>query len=424
MGRSNDNAKANANRTRRRLRRGFTLVELLVAMVLAAVVMYGVYTLYERSSSAFRVQNQLTGMQQQLRFGVEHLKREIDRAGFLATSNSVADGDVCFNAATQAIHGVILHRDAEEGWDAVHLRASNAFVSPTSITMFGDFWSQGPLRVHSVSGSQIVLDGSFGYAVDPTQPNQFPDILQIEDWFRPGRMVRLVNQSGLEMYYFVSNVVPNAGGPPGASWPVLVLTQPVPVSYAGDGCGVQGVGGGVLVNPVGYVRYRIAPDERAGAPADKYDLVREEMNPNDPVNQIVPRSQITIAEYAVDLQFYDFIFDDGTREQPSLSTVGNAASFPIVADVVATGGGGRLSNDDTADTHRLRALTFKLSVRTPDEDPNVVFRPRRTTTDRLTTFEVNPEPMGAARVRSLTGRVVLNNFVTRNLLPAGIAGGP
>jgi len=401
-------------RTRRAWGRGFTLVELLVAMVIAAIVMYGVYMLYEKSTSAFRVQNQLTDMQQQLRFGLEQLKRDMERAGFLATSNSPIDGDVCLNAAGAPLRGIIVRRDAEEGWDTTHLPSNNSYVQPSSVTLFGDFWTPGPFRVYYVSENQVVLDANFWYDGQP-----FPDMQVLQTWFTQGRLVRFVTQAGWELYIGVQGVTAAAGGPAGAGWPALVLDQSVPTVYSSDGCGIMGTGNGALVNPVGYVRYRIAQDTRANAPADKYDLIREELTASDPVNGIVPQSQLTIAEYAVDLQLYDFMFDETlTRSTPQVTRISNPGVYEDVTTVSAVGGGGRLSFDDpSADPHRLRAVTLLLSVRTPDEDPMVAFRPRQSRWQRLTTFEVDAVRGGAARVRTLSSRVMLNNFLMRNLIP-------
>lgn len=410
MGRRGDSETG----TRRGGRGGFTLVELLVAMVIAAIVMYGVYILYEKSSSAFRVQNQLTELHQQLRFGVEFLKRDLERAGFLATSNSVVDGDVCLNATDQPLQGLTVRRDGEEDVNrTTHLPVHNTNLMPAAITLFGDFWTPGPFRVFSVAGNQLVLDGGFWYGDEA-----FPSAAVLAAWFPAGRLVRLVTPAGWELYLSVQALLPNGGGPPGANWPILVVQQAVPVVYTGDACGVMGVGTGALVNPVGYIRYRIARDLRTGAPAGKFDLIREELNPFDQ-SLVVPQSQLTIAENAVDLQFYDFIFDETMdRQTPWVTRVGNPGQFEDVTTVVELGGGGRLSaGEPTADPHRLRAVTFKLSVRTPDEDANLAFKPRAGRWDRLTVFEVDPLRDGAARVRSLSSRVVLSNFLTRNLLP-------
>ena len=402
-------------------RRGFTLVELMVALIIAAIVMGGVYMLYENSTAAFRVQNQLSDLFQNVRFGAEHLRRDLERTGFLATANSDRDTAVCLNGADLPLYGVIIRREAEDfpTQDSVWEPAFNRNVLPTSITLFGDFWSRGAFRVSRVSRAQsrIFLDPNFYYDDNGDGSDDAADVppsVVLEAWFRVGRLVRLVNREGLEMYLEVAAFTPGAG----AVEPFITVVEAIPLANDGNGgCGIEGEGTGAQVNPVGYVRYRISQDTRVDAPEDKFDMVREELDPDDRTT-IVPQSQLAIAEYAVDLQFYDFVFDEGLQDSPSLNVISGATgSFPNVEFVVALGGGGRLGGRPDTDLERLRALTFKLSVRTPEEDPYVTFLPRTNRWARLTSFDVNPTLMGAARVRSVASRLVLENYLMRNILP-------
>ena len=399
-------------------RRGFSLVELMVALVIASIVMYGVYMLYENSSAAFRVQNQLTDLFQNVRFGAEHLKRDIERVGFLATSNSDVDASVVDNQAARPLYGLIVRRDGEDNplTDTVHEPTINQKIYPTSITLFGDFWSRGAFRVHSVSGARIEIDGEFYYDENTDgfdTAADMPDSLVLTDWFRVGRLVRWVNSNDEEFYYAVIAFSDTGGGPAG-NWPVITLNDAIPQAAPGVP-GVTGFGTETEINPVGYLRYRIAQDTRADAPADKYDLIREELSPDD--FSVVPRTQLAIAEYAVDLQFYDFVFDEGTHDVPRLNQISDGSAYPNVERVVSLGGTGRLGDVANPVPHRLRALTFKLSVRTPDEDPNLAHIPRQDRYQRLRTFDAQPTAQGASRVRSVGGRIVLENFLLRNLLP-------
>ncbi len=396
-------------------KKGFTLVELMVALVVASIVLYGVYMLYEKSSSAFRVQNQIADLVQSLRFGAEHLKRDMARAGFQSTTNSETDPAVCFNEAAMPLLGLIIRRDGEiDPIDStVWNPGVNPNILPTSVAMLGDFWSRGAFITGRVSGSQVELNR--GYYYDPGDDGvldsaAFPSDDVLEYWFREHRMLRLVTQSGQEMYYRIQSFSPDGGGPAG-TWPVVTLNQAVPIAFDGTGCGVEGEGTGLLVNPVGYVRYRIARDVRPEAPDGKYDLVREELDPDtlDPV----PRTMLVISEYAVDLHFYDFIFDDGTRLQPSLTRISAVDAWLDSTSVSGAGGEGRLGWSVGPEPDRLRSLTMKLSVRTPTEDPN---NPHRLRTGRfapLETFMVDPLRDGSARVRSAATRVMLNNFQSR-----------
>jgi type IV pilus assembly protein PilW len=61
--------------------KGFTLVELLVAMVIAAIVMTSVYSVYAAQQRSYIVQEQVAAMHQNLRAAMYFMEREIRMAG-------------------------------------------------------------------------------------------------------------------------------------------------------------------------------------------------------------------------------------------------------------------------------------------------------------------------------------------------------
>jgi type IV pilus assembly protein PilW len=61
--------------------KGFTLVELLVAMVIAAIVMTSVYSVYAAQQRSYIVQEQVAAMHQNLRSAMYFMEREIRMAG-------------------------------------------------------------------------------------------------------------------------------------------------------------------------------------------------------------------------------------------------------------------------------------------------------------------------------------------------------
>jgi prepilin-type N-terminal cleavage/methylation domain-containing protein len=61
--------------------RGFTLSELLVAMTLGLIVLFGVYSFYATSMPAYGLQDQLLETQQNLRIALELLVEDLQRAG-------------------------------------------------------------------------------------------------------------------------------------------------------------------------------------------------------------------------------------------------------------------------------------------------------------------------------------------------------
>ncbi len=61
--------------------KGFTLVELLVSMVIAAIVMTSVYSVYSAQQRSYVVQEEVAAMHQNLRAAMYFMEREIRMAG-------------------------------------------------------------------------------------------------------------------------------------------------------------------------------------------------------------------------------------------------------------------------------------------------------------------------------------------------------
>jgi prepilin-type N-terminal cleavage/methylation domain-containing protein len=78
--------------TRRRHERGFTLVELMVAMVAGLFVSMAVFTLAKHASGFAMRQSRIADATLQSVIGFERLQADIARAGFLSSPNVVRDG--------------------------------------------------------------------------------------------------------------------------------------------------------------------------------------------------------------------------------------------------------------------------------------------------------------------------------------------
>lgn len=69
---------------------GFTLVEMLVAMAIGAIVMAAVYSTYTTQQKSYILQEQVGAMQQNIRAGMYYMARDIRMAGCDPTGNANA----------------------------------------------------------------------------------------------------------------------------------------------------------------------------------------------------------------------------------------------------------------------------------------------------------------------------------------------
>jgi len=82
-----------------RNRKGFTLLELLIAMVLSLILMAAVYSTYYSQQKSYLVQEQLAAMEQNLRAAMFYMERDIRMAGCDPTRKAGA-GITTANAAS------------------------------------------------------------------------------------------------------------------------------------------------------------------------------------------------------------------------------------------------------------------------------------------------------------------------------------
>jgi type IV pilus assembly protein PilW len=85
-------------------RKGITLIELLVALVICGVVIAGIYRVFVAQSRAYTVQDQVVEVQQGIRSAMEILLRDLRMAGF--DSDNVGSKISIANPITVADHSV------------------------------------------------------------------------------------------------------------------------------------------------------------------------------------------------------------------------------------------------------------------------------------------------------------------------------
>jgi len=76
-------------------RKGFTLVELLIAMAISGIVAGAIYTAFQSQQKSYLIQEQVTEMQQNLRAGMDLMVREIRMAGYSQGAPGFGITDIC-----------------------------------------------------------------------------------------------------------------------------------------------------------------------------------------------------------------------------------------------------------------------------------------------------------------------------------------
>jgi len=113
---------------------GFTLVELLVALVITGVVVGGIHSAYYSQQKSYLVQEEVAGMQQQLRAAMYLIERDIRLAGYdpnrsagagirAANANSIRFTSDIHDGADNNADGVIDEPDEEGNGDGDTLDA-------------------------------------------------------------------------------------------------------------------------------------------------------------------------------------------------------------------------------------------------------------------------------------------------------------
>ena len=171
----------------RYFQKGFSLVELMIALLLGLFLVSGVTGMYISSKQTYRMTDNLSRLQESLRFSLDFMSHDIRMAGYLpcrstaSNTNAVVNGDTTWflDYFTRGIHGyeggvdVFPVASVVPGTDAIVILKGSAFASSLSF--------------HNVDGNTFVLSSSFsdkdfergriGVVCDPRQAS----IFQISD---------------------------------------------------------------------------------------------------------------------------------------------------------------------------------------------------------------------------------------------------
>ncbi|MEO8180324.1 MAG: prepilin-type N-terminal cleavage/methylation domain-containing protein [Deltaproteobacteria bacterium] len=402
---------APARRKRGRAAPGFTLVELMVAMVGGLFVSMAVFAIAKHSSSFSMRQSRVADATLQNVVGFERLRADISRAGFLTTPNMANDPAVCRGV----VYPTWLRRMAGIFIEPVPAPSTeitlNGFT-PQRIVLSGSYASGNQFAVRAITPGppvQVALQpdrlgmAEIGYTRAPVEAT-------LSKVFATGRVLRLVDKTGRIQFAKIDGVT-------GGLNPSITLAVNPPLQFRSGstvGCGIEGIGTGVVVNVVDIIRYDLRdlnvstepsfkPMFRGGPSyeATRRELVREELDLDG--NPIANTLEL-ISEYAVDLGF-SLLVSQGTG---GLQTIPPAS----VSDWAGTPGTLGVGQGP----QHIRALRFWLSTRSQeaDRDAAIPYTPAvpGPTRLRMSMNPTDPTLGPFARVRTLQTTVPLNNQAT------------
>jgi prepilin-type N-terminal cleavage/methylation domain-containing protein len=422
-----------ADRTRRssqRVRRGFTLVELIVSLTAGLLIAAAAFLLARNASTFFQREAGITAAQFASVMGMTRLQSDLRRAAFMSSPRPDIDPLRCGDTANwpqglKDLAGVVIENGgsvARHGADH-DLSAENG-LTPDAIILGGSFSTTEQYAVDVLSSGsggglliQLQNDGAMWRTRLAAQNDDATLETKMLSIFRVGGFIRIVDDEGRSGYGVVTGVDAT-----GQKVQISVSATPtLPTRNSETVCGCQGFCTGALVNPVSRVLYdlrRINPAQfpayaalyqkgyhdvaayHRGAPeVARTELVRVEL---DALGDEIANTLELIAEYAVDLKLgvTAEVPQNPPTPVPVLERypIGHPQVYTLAAPIAAGG-----------TPERIRALQVRLSVRNADRDRDQALTlPNPPPDGGLFRYSLGQD-RGFARLRTLITDVALSN---------------
>ncbi len=460
-------ARSRARARARARASGFTLIELIVALVAGLLVGMAVVGLSKEATNTFHEDMRAAQAQFSVRTAIDRLRSDLSRAGFMGTPNIWGDPRLVtpdyvtkgLGAGTcplniKRLSGLRLFVGGSvqkanitgfpvptvPGTDESNPYSANNNLTPDAIDISGNMNTVDAYTVQTTTASTcgaikllLAVENPPAYRLLRTSDAGTDAVDTIKRSFIPvtgqNFVVRLQDSSG-HVQYLESCDAGVTGGVP-----FVDITSNVPLLTTGSGTGTgkstaggeSGFFSGSQLNPVLTVRYKLAPPVAAyadlvtsvlsdGGADSRSDLYRFYIN-SAGVEVGTPE---LVAEYAVDLKFA-FTVDD---------TASNAPNPPLLARTQVT-----YAFDDSSSNNanygsnaglaaarvgpqRIRSVRVRLATRTAFADRQaLVSPPTWTPTDYTNLFRYCTTPSaspcgGYARVRTVITEVAMNNLAT------------
>ena len=438
---------------------GFTLIELMVAMVIGLTAITSVYSLGAGMSKQFYEEQRLATSQGTSRVAIMELRRDVSRAGLFGTPNGTLE-PTCDSSPPQlpllgggngAMGAFQYWPDADTG-TVLNPNGDNPNVSADRLRVLTSLYLTDQLLVQStdIGGDIVVIQSgnqafrrtfAWGQSAGPFTSGSDPEYLDgVLDWdsawagesaswkgisqkgaraFQTGSVLHIETPEGRHFFRSVFGRSSNT-----EDEIRIDVTPSLPV---GTAC-LPGAAEGATMAPLQWVEYAIVdPFDTNEVGSDFFDfdgMFFIDLDPANPAFNLQNTSASDLRE-SPNLVLVRRILNANTGNvEPSTTQV--IAEFvtnfevSFVIDTAAAGSppnlsviGGDSSAQSTVNNNPedVRAVIIDLGIRNPLEDPSVDFG----ASDAGTRFEVDPNQAGSARVRNMRIEIPVLNVARRNL---------
>lgn len=388
-------------------RAGFTLLELMVALVIGALVIISMMTLGSASQRHFQEQQRIGVTQRSVRRAMDRLRRDIGRAGYLHVPSTRAPRiNNCAAPAPPGDLPAVWMTDSDPGGnsalDAIN-RAQNG-VSADRLRLIGSYDASDPFLVRSFNGAGttiflqtdwLAFRRNFVVMVGGTPT---VDVDRFNEVFQSGRVLHIETRQGRHLYLSITGRLVNPLG-------TLAQVTVTPGIGADNAC-VEGFGEQSQISVLNEIEYSIQMPP-VGSTLSSTDvavvgpntqLIRQELDMG--TGAVIAGSRRVVLEYAIDFNIDAYVDQNLTVGLP-----------PNIQLALGTNAQTEIQNRPW----QVRSLLISLAARTPEQDrrfpwPYGGARPTGTALNRFVVFPGQP---GAARVRQLTTEVMMPNMVPR-----------
>lgn len=437
---------------------GFTLIELMVAMVIGLMAITSVYALGSAMSKQFYEEQRLATSQGASRVAIMELRRDISRAGLFGTPNAALE-PTCDPTAprlpkagggTTVMGAFQFDKDLDSA--VIDPHSKNPEVTADRLRVLTSLYLSDQLLVHSTSvgGDVVVLQSgnqayrrtfAWGQTAGPftsgTAPRYLTGDLYWEsgfagedNWdgigqkgaraFQTGSVLHIETAEGRHFFRRVFSKTGNA-----QDEIRIKVDRPLPV---GTAC-LPGAAGGATVAPLQWVEYAVVDpfdETQVGTDFFAFDgmFFIDTSDTSAIATQLRNTDEDTLRESPNRMLVRRILnASTGAVRQETTQVIAEFVTNFRVSFLVDTASGSgappnlqltRETSDINDDPQQVRSVIIELGVRNSMEDPSI----EKLAVDGGTRFELDTNSQaqkGAARVRNIRIEVPVMNVARRNL---------